>query len=112
MAACINNNGQVVGCVVGRSRGNAAGLIVRAFIYREGKMADLNSLVDPALGWTLLSANQINDLGQIAGYGFAPGGGNILHAFLLTPVVAQASRLHEKEETAGQTPASRGDNAK
>lgn len=42
----------------------------RAFV-QLGKMGlrDLNELIDPSLGWFLLAANDINDAGQIVGYG-------------------------------------------
>ena len=47
-------------------------------------LIDLNSLVDPGLGWTLTSATGINDLGMITGVGTLNGRD---HAFLLTPGV-------------------------
>jgi len=39
------------------------------FMNLGGALVDLNTLIDPALGWTLFNAFAINDLGQIAGYG-------------------------------------------
>jgi hypothetical protein len=43
----------------------------------NGKAVDLNTLIDPASGWRLTSANSISDTGWIAGYGyFDPGGPN------------------------------------
>jgi probable HAF family extracellular repeat protein len=56
-----------------------------AFLYTDGTMVDLNSLVDPASGWTLVEATAINDAGQIAGYGLNDATGDT-EAFLLTPV--------------------------
>jgi hypothetical protein len=47
-------------------------------------MQDLNNLLVPNSGWTLASANKINDRGQIVGYGFSPLPDGP-HAFLLTP---------------------------
>ena len=44
---------------------------------------DLNSLIATNSGWTLQSANAINDNGQIVGYGINPSGQ--MDAFLLTP---------------------------
>jgi hypothetical protein len=44
-------------------------------------MTDLNSLIPPDSGWDLVSAVAVNDIGQIAGYGFHYR----THAFLLTP---------------------------
>ena len=43
-----------------------------ALLYSSGKMLDLNSVVDSAAGLVLVSANGINDPGQIVGGG-SPG---------------------------------------
>ncbi|MGE5609900.1 MAG: DUF3466 family protein [Bacillota bacterium] len=56
----------------------------RAFLYADGTMLDLNTLVVGAPGWHLCEAFAINDLGQIVGWGTAPDGSD--HGFLLTPV--------------------------
>jgi probable HAF family extracellular repeat protein len=66
---------------------NASGLAVgwdaaAPSLYKDGKRIDLNTLIPSNAGWTLLSASAINNSGQIAGSGYAPGG---LHAYLLTP---------------------------
>jgi probable HAF family extracellular repeat protein len=69
----INSSGQIVG----RSDYNA-------FIWESGTgMIDLNNLIPESSGWHLEYANDINDLGQIVGYGSSPSGET--HAFLLTP---------------------------
>ncbi|MDM5179306.1 hypothetical protein PO883_19115 [Massilia sp. DJPM01] len=60
----LNNRGEVVG-----NLGGALQVPFFAFIYANGRMSDLNTLIDPALGWTVYSAVGINDLGQIAAYG-------------------------------------------
>ena len=65
----INNAGQVMG-IVNR----------HAFLYSNGIMTDLNSLIDPNLQLTLTAATATNDLGQIV----ANGDDN--RAYLLTPV--------------------------
>jgi hypothetical protein len=66
-----------VGAVTGQS-GN------RAFLYTSGgSMVELNSLIDPLLGWTLQTGDGINDASQINGFGLI---GGEQHAFLLTPV--------------------------
>jgi probable HAF family extracellular repeat protein len=52
-----------------------------AFVYANGKLTDLNDLVD-APGWELTWALDVNDRGQIAGYGTSGGSSR---AFLLTP---------------------------
>lgn len=73
MAMDINNRGQVVG--------NSAG---RAFLYDGGTMFDLNDLVGPLpSGWFLMSAEGINEAGQIAGFGLYNG---VSQAFLLSPL--------------------------
>ena len=59
----------------------------RAFVYDEGKLSYLDSLVDAAAGWKDLQAVAINDSGQIAGFGTPPDGGS--RAFLLTPLAQQ-----------------------
>jgi probable HAF family extracellular repeat protein len=68
--------------VVGQS-GDVDGIGGRAFIYSNGTMTDLNTLIDPSSGWVLNAARAINDDGQITGYGTI---GGTTHAFLLTPV--------------------------
>jgi probable HAF family extracellular repeat protein len=67
----LNNAGEVVGDSAGH-----------AFLYQDGVMLDLNSMVDPASGWTLTAAYAINALGEIAGAGLFNG---TEHAFLLDP---------------------------
>jgi probable HAF family extracellular repeat protein len=82
----INNRGQVVGDSVVMT---ATGYANHAFLYTSGVgMVDLNSLIDPASGWTLESATAINDSGEIAGNGLIDGQ---KHAFLLTPDHSHAS---------------------
>ena len=59
----INASGDVVG-----TRGNSQS---RAMLYTDaGGLRDLNTLIDPSLGWVLLGAHDINDAGQIVGYAF------------------------------------------
>ena len=56
-ANAINNSG----LVVGYSYIDTAETVEHAFIYNgAATMIDLNSLIDPASGWTLTSANAIN----------------------------------------------------
>jgi probable HAF family extracellular repeat protein len=63
VALGINASGQVVG-----TRGNSQ---TRALRYTdEAGLQDLNTLINPSLGWVLLAANDINDAGQIVGYAF------------------------------------------
>jgi probable HAF family extracellular repeat protein len=76
----INNHGQVVGYAK-----NASGEY-RAFLWEGSEMVDLNTLLPAESGWVLLSANAINDAGQIAGEGIYQ---NERRAFLLTPLDTQ-----------------------
>ena len=54
-----------------------------AFVYRAGRMADLNALIPVHSGWMLKDASGINDRGQIVGMGLHHGEER---GFLLTPV--------------------------
>ena len=64
--------------MVGGSEGEGGG----AFLYSNGTMTDLNSLLSPGSRWDLVYAMAINASGQIVGYGRINGEG---HAYLLTP---------------------------
>lgn len=55
----INDSGQIVGGVWGGG----------AFLYSDGVMTDLNSLIDPSSGWVITDAQDINNSGQIAANG-------------------------------------------
>ena len=73
----INSSGQVVG-----ASGHS---VTRALLYTDAAgLQDLNTLIDPSLGWVLLAANDINDAGQIVGYGFNNFTG-LTHAVRLQP---------------------------
>ncbi len=77
-ALSINNKGQVVG-----DSGNWLGST--AFLYENGSVIDLNTLVAPLAlqpGDRLMRANDINNLGQIVGYGSHNGR---FEAYVLTP---------------------------
>jgi probable HAF family extracellular repeat protein len=54
----------------------------RAFVWQNGVMTDLNTLIPGDSGWVLRIATGINDGGQITGTGTV---GGQTHAFLLTP---------------------------
>jgi probable HAF family extracellular repeat protein len=77
-AFAINAAGQVVGI----SFGGAAG--ARAFIYENGELINLNDLVDIAPD-VLLSAQDINDAGQITGR-VRDGVTLEVFAFVATPI--------------------------
>lgn len=72
----INNPGQIVGA----SDSSGGGL--RAVIFEQGIVRDLNQLIPAGSGWTLISAKAVNDNGQIVGEGVLNGQ---QRAFLLRP---------------------------
>jgi len=61
----INNAGTVVGLSDIGGTGDIGGFNYHAFVYGSGGMADLNTLVASPGGWTLVSALDVNDAGQI-----------------------------------------------
>ncbi len=78
-ARSINEHGVVVGEMTDASQLND-----RAFVYTAGQLHDLNDLAALPAGWTLREAEEVNDLGQIVGWGTNAQGRQA--AFLLTPV--------------------------
>jgi probable HAF family extracellular repeat protein len=76
----INASGLVVGC-----RGQS---LKRAVRYTNTLgLQELNALIDPSLGWVLLCAHDVNDAGQIVGYGFNNYTG-LTHAVRLQPLAS------------------------
>jgi probable HAF family extracellular repeat protein len=75
-AYAINDADEIVGYSV-----TAAG--AHAFLYRDGRIIDLNDHIPDDPGWVLNYATAINDVGQIAGIGTT---GGRTRAFLLNPV--------------------------
>jgi probable HAF family extracellular repeat protein len=78
----LNNKGEVVGPSFAAPGPTSA--IPRAFLWANGKMHDLNTLVPPDSPLYLLIAYGINDSGEIAGLGFEKSTSEY-HAFLATP---------------------------
>ncbi len=76
-AYSINNSGAVVGY-----SWLASGQNTHAFIYTNGFMLDLNSLLPANSGWELTEAYGLNDAGQITGSGLFNGQ---MSAFRLDP---------------------------
>jgi probable HAF family extracellular repeat protein len=75
----INDFGQVVG------RGALPGATSEAMLYTDGfGLQELGTLIDPALGWNLRGAHDINERGQITGYGRIIATGET-HGFRLDP---------------------------
>ena len=101
----INESSQIVGQsnigYVERPWGDSH--IDHAFLYDNGVMTDLNTLITAYSGWELIYAKEINNRGQIVGYGVRDGqfqevcyeeGGTtycyrfpIYSAFLLSPIL-------------------------
>ena len=82
-ATGINDRGQVVGNNFDSNFNWSHG-----FIWQDGVMTDLNSLIPADSGLFIISASNINERGQISGMATVqtgPHAGDI-HAFLLTPV--------------------------
>jgi probable HAF family extracellular repeat protein len=80
IARAINNHGQIVGeamCIT-------SGAPKAAFLWEDGVTHNLNDLIPQGTGLDLRSARDINDAGQIVGYGINQAGE--LRAFLLDPV--------------------------
>ena len=84
----INNSGQAVGYAYAPA-GTAP---QHAFLHTNGVTVDLNTLIPANSGWTLTSANAINDLGQIAGNGQINGQ---VHAFRLDPVTSPMDSINQ-----------------
>jgi len=78
----INDNG----VIVGDAGSNIAFSTDKApFIYENGTITDLNTLIPSDSGWTLYDAFDINNNGEIVGSGYYNGS---VHAFLLEPQAA------------------------
>jgi uncharacterized membrane protein len=75
-------------------------------LWQNGVMTDLNTVFPASSNLYVISASNINESGQIAGMAVemaGPNAGNIVHAFLATPVeenmgktVAEVFRTHPK----------------
>jgi probable HAF family extracellular repeat protein len=72
----VNDHGTIVGSAIEPGGG------VRAVIWRDGDVVDLNALIPPASGWTLANAHAISNDGRIVGEGFTPGG---IKPYVLVP---------------------------
>lgn len=76
VAKSINDHGQIVGVSTGGPFGEAA------FLYENGLMQSLTSLIPTDLDWELIDATHVNNRGEIIGYGIHGGRGSY---YLLTP---------------------------
>lgn len=82
----VNSRDQVVGASFG-----AADPFGRAFIWQDGKMTDLNTLVEPGTTLFLTDAQEINDRGVITGQALVPAT-QALVAFKAVPVRGREDR--------------------
>jgi probable HAF family extracellular repeat protein len=79
--SAINNAGQIVGTAFFFEDCSGAGLL-----WQGGEMHLLHELVDPAAGWTVVGATDINNAGWISAVGHRPG--ELNRAVLLVPIAA------------------------
>jgi probable HAF family extracellular repeat protein len=86
-AFSINRRGQIVGrsevCTEVELDDGCRSNAYHAFLWEDGSMVDLQTLVLPGADLTVDGANQINDSGEIEGTGVLPNGDR--HALLLIP---------------------------
>ena len=87
-AYSINDAGQIVGLAKNTEGSHAPTLFDPT---GAGNNIDLNTLIDPASGWTLKEAHDINNSNWIVGQGLNPQGE--YHAFLLVPEPATFALL-------------------
>ena len=93
-AFAMNSRGQVVGGSV-----SCDGSTIRAFLWQNGEIVDLNTLVAPDSGFLLVETNAINDRGEIAGNAL-PSGCTLANfstcsqAYVLIP----CDRIHSDQE--------------
>ena len=81
----LNNRGQVVGQFFTGKDDKNGNNIFRAFLWQDGRMTDLNTLISKHSGWVLTEADAINDRGQIVCAGNKG-------ACLLTPINGKRRR--------------------
>lgn len=74
----INSSGQVIGAST-----DCQGTVFHAFLWENGSMIDLNALVLPGSGFTVVNPIAINERAEIAGNGTLANGD--AHAVVLTP---------------------------
>lgn len=71
VASRINNSGQIIGP---SDASQGPSLDLRSFLYDGGTMRDLTGLVPGMTGWELRSVQDINNQGEMLGYGLSPMG--------------------------------------
>lgn len=86
-AIAINNKGQVVGFDTVTGNGG----LNHGFIWEDGNMANINSLIAGDSGWFVQQISGINDRGQMVGQGINTATGK-QHGFLLNPICGTSQR--------------------
>src|SRR6266478_6502128 len=97
LALGINNKGQIVGDSCD------ADFSCRAFLWQDGTMTELNSLVHDPNAPFLENGNSINSLGQIAGKTTVQGT-DLADAFLATPSHGEVTHETAASVAAGERP--------
>jgi probable HAF family extracellular repeat protein len=82
-ATDINATGQVVGGSISLAECLGEEEATDAFLWENGSIVDLNTLIPPGSPLYLVYPDHINDQGEIAGFGMDASGNE--HAFLLIP---------------------------
>ena len=80
------------GVAVGQSFGGADDPLGRAFVYQNGQLTDLNTLIQPDSSVHLQLANDINDAGEIVGFARDLNTGATV-AFLAVPVSGAGDQI-------------------
>lgn len=86
-AVAINNKGQVAGFDTITGNGGRT----HGFIWEDGNMANVNSLIAADSGWFVQQVTGINDRGQMVGQGINRATGK-QHGFLLNPICGTSQR--------------------
>ena len=84
----INNHGHVVG----------SSDHLGAFVYRGKRMQSLNTLIDPKLGWEIVSPQAINDAGQIAAIAVRRGVQYAVRLDLIRPQVLAEPEVEKDDD--------------
>jgi probable HAF family extracellular repeat protein len=90
-ATAISDQGQVVGLSLD------ANFNLRAVVWQNGNITNLNDLVPAETPLFLQTACSINGLGQITGIALAKGTASDYHAYLATPILGKVVEGTSKE---------------
>jgi probable HAF family extracellular repeat protein len=82
-ALAVNSSLQVVGHAILFGHSDVLYERLRPFLWQQGRMVGLDQLLPRGHGWHLMEVADINDAGQIVGWGFNPDGDR--RPFLMTP---------------------------